>query len=154
MRCHSDWKLLCISSSGSKEKGIWTSNVEMLSFQDFYLEILSIPTFQWVEGNDKAVNHHCNSENSKIPTVPQDSRSKSFSFPVRNSQRFLKYKAAKCFPPPLSSFHQNDSPPAHSDHDRKPSEERLMCIIRLKSRRRGMNPTADTLKFLSSTGIC
>lgn len=104
VRCHSDWKLLCISSSGSKEKGIWTSNVEMLSFQDFYLEILSIPTFQWVEGNDKAVNHHCNSENSKIPTVPQDSRSKSFSFPVRNSQRFLKYKAAKCFPPNIRIF--------------------------------------------------
>ena len=72
VRCHSDWKLLCISSSESKEKGIWTSNVEMLSFLDFYLEILSIPTFQWVEGNDKAVNHHFNSENSKIPTVPQD----------------------------------------------------------------------------------
>lgn len=46
-------------------------NLEMLSFRDFYLEIFH-PKFQWVQGNDKAVNHHGNSVNSQIPTVPRD----------------------------------------------------------------------------------
>lgn len=71
-----------------EEPGNQSGNVVLsgLLFRNFFH-----PKFQWVQGNDKAVNHHGNSVNSQIPTVPTDLTAgrRPFHFLSENSRHFL-----------------------------------------------------------------
>lgn len=70
--------------------------------------------------------------------------------------------ATKLFPSTSFIFLSKRLASAHSDDDRKPSQcpppkkrKKIICIMRLKSSRSGggsreINPTAETLKYLSS----